>query len=120
MNIRKRARPVWADEVAQVDPDRVRQPLVYVGGLAVWRDAPDHRGHSVDEAPEFLFAELECLLRPDLIVDVVADSVPLQDVPRMVAQRLCPARHPTIRAVYAAQPVAQRERFSGRQAAVEC
>src|SRR5258708_2180356 len=58
------------------------------------------------------FTSLEGLLRPFSVLDVQIDSVPLDDVPRFVSQRVGTKQEPAICAVKTAKACFSLSRFS--------
>src|SRR5579872_1275067 len=93
--------------------------LVEVERGARRRRAPDADRHRVDHLLKLPLTAPQGLLGVHLIVDIVADAVPMDDAPGLVAHRLRPARHPVIDAVRATQAIPDREAFTGDETSSE-
>ena len=93
--------------------------LVEVDRPARRRRAPDADRHGVDHLLKLLLAPPERLFRAHLIVDVVAETVPLDDASVLIPHRLGAARHPVIDTIGAAQTISQREALAGGEAMME-
>ena len=82
----------------QVHPKEVDQALVGEGHLATWCLTRDEGRDHIHKQRELPLAVVQGLLRGYHVVDVDAHAVPLDDLARIVAQRLRSALDPTMRA----------------------
>ncbi len=112
-------RPVGRGNILQHGTGHVRESLVDVRWPSFARRAPDHDRHGVDQLPKLLLAPPQRIFGLHLIVDVVAEAVPLDDAPGLIPHRLRTARHPAIHAIGATEAIAQGEGLAGGEATVE-
>ena len=112
---RQGSRSVRRDHILQSDADDIRGPLVEVARDPFRGRAPDDGRHGVDHLLKLLLAPPQRLFSVHLIVDVVTEAVPLDDVSVLIPHRLRAARHPAIDAVGAAQAISQREALAGER-----
>ncbi len=84
---------------------KISQSLVKIVGLTFCVKAPDEAWHRIDQHGKFAFALGQRFLRTHQIIDINADTVPLEDRARLVAQRFGPGFSPPIGAVCSYLPV---------------
>src|SRR5688572_15783817 len=109
-------RDPWFLDVIEVRNDRAEigfVALVEANGLAGGAGAERANRQGVDHLPKLPLSLAKLLLGSNLFVDVVTQPAPLNDPPRLAADRFRSARHPAMYAVRTTQPMLDGERFAG-------
>ena len=102
--------PAYPSRPTSPKPKKSINRLLKKIGSPCGRHPPDVDRDHVDELREFPLPVAQSLLRGHEVVDVDVHAVPLDDVARVVAQRLCAALDPPMGAVGSALTISPRER----------
>ena len=92
-------------QLFEIITEEVAQLLAAIDRLAIRCCAIDHCRQRFNELPERSLSLPQCLLDAQLIVDVMRQTIPLDDPAALVPQRLGAAFHPAIDAIGAPQAI---------------
>src|SRR4029079_9762966 len=79
MNDREGPRPIRRDHISQGDTGSVGDPLVEITRYSFWCRTPDQGRHCIDQLLKLPFAPPQRHFSVHLIIDIMAEAVPLDD-----------------------------------------